>query len=564
MIQEILDEVLDTSLQSDTNPRYTIKDNSGNIINDNVQIDLKTPVVTGGTPLNRATLANLQGDLYTQDRYNVPTITFGKVGGYIQGNLFPTNWAEITTGTQYSSDNGTKIIASSYTPNYEAHKAFDGASNTRWRANIDLEGTQTHYMIVELPEAKKIRKIYIAMFNATTPRISSIIIKGSKDGSNYVALYDIGANLGVEDIPASEITLNNIDYYKFYKIEIHGDASFGIGINEFECREYWEETGENKYINKLELPLTSYETGKIVNIEGNSYILAEGDYTEEHFTSDIIPTFEAGMTTVTNQYGTWEITDESHAKLYDKNDTTGCASSYNAENTYIKSVMSSDYKRFAIKPTKIRVVGKNSYANVLKGVKLDGTVEKIFTIPANSNYYDKTFDIETSNYYTEFHFSLPASSSTSYLYSFEIIEGDIIYGVIQTEAITSFDKPYININNLGEKLINGTIKAGNKYRLVYNGESWDINESKVVTGTFTSVSTIQTIELGFQPDLVICYAVQNNLDTVASSTSSVIGNDVPRILTSAYLDDTYGRIVPNGFSFKASKGTPVYYIAIKL
>lgn len=73
MIQDIKDEVLDVSLQPDIEPRYTIKDNNGNILNDNVRIELKTPVIGNGTPLNRATMANLQGDLYTQDRYNVPT-----------------------------------------------------------------------------------------------------------------------------------------------------------------------------------------------------------------------------------------------------------------------------------------------------------------------------------------------------------------------------------------------------------------------------------------------------------------------------------------------------------
>ena len=76
MIQEILDEVLDTSLQPDVNPRYVIKDNNGKVINDNVQIDLKTPVVQNPTPLNKATLANIQGDLYTQDRYNVPAVGY--------------------------------------------------------------------------------------------------------------------------------------------------------------------------------------------------------------------------------------------------------------------------------------------------------------------------------------------------------------------------------------------------------------------------------------------------------------------------------------------------------
>lgn len=57
---DIKDEVLDTSLQPDNNPRYTIKDNNGKVINDNVQIDLKTPVVEEGTPLNKALVKDLR------------------------------------------------------------------------------------------------------------------------------------------------------------------------------------------------------------------------------------------------------------------------------------------------------------------------------------------------------------------------------------------------------------------------------------------------------------------------------------------------------------------------
>lgn len=72
MFQEFKDEVLDPSLQPDINPRYTIRDNNGKVISDNVQIDMKTPVVQNPTPLNRANIRNLQGDLYTQDRYNIP------------------------------------------------------------------------------------------------------------------------------------------------------------------------------------------------------------------------------------------------------------------------------------------------------------------------------------------------------------------------------------------------------------------------------------------------------------------------------------------------------------
>lgn len=73
MFQDFKDEVLDPSLQPDTNPRYTIKDNNGKVISDDVQIEMKTPVVQNPTPLNRANIRNLQADLYTQDRYSTPS-----------------------------------------------------------------------------------------------------------------------------------------------------------------------------------------------------------------------------------------------------------------------------------------------------------------------------------------------------------------------------------------------------------------------------------------------------------------------------------------------------------
>ena len=60
MLQDIKDEILDTSLQPDANPRYTIKNNAGVVINDNVQIELKTPVIQEGTPFNKALIETIK------------------------------------------------------------------------------------------------------------------------------------------------------------------------------------------------------------------------------------------------------------------------------------------------------------------------------------------------------------------------------------------------------------------------------------------------------------------------------------------------------------------------
>lgn len=67
MLQDIKDEILSGE------PRYTIQDNDGRVINDNVQITLKTTVTQDGTPINKVLFQNLQGDLYTEERYSFPS-----------------------------------------------------------------------------------------------------------------------------------------------------------------------------------------------------------------------------------------------------------------------------------------------------------------------------------------------------------------------------------------------------------------------------------------------------------------------------------------------------------
>lgn len=44
-------------------------------------------------------------------------------------------------------------------------------------------------------------------------------------------------------------------------------------------------------------------------------------------------------------------------------------------------------------------------------------------------------------------------------------------------TITAYENPTLNINGLGAKIINGTIKNGNYYSLIYNGSSWDIQDN---------------------------------------------------------------------------------------
>lgn len=97
---------------------------------------------------------------------------------------------------------------------------------------------------------------------------------------------------------------------------------------------------------------------------------------------------------------------------------------------------------------------------------------------------------------------------------------------------------------------------------------YEVGKTKVVAGSFTTVTagSIDIIELGFQPDLVICYNTANNGYMISSeSTVEGIGYDeVPKIFSRAY-SHSDGKIINNGFQVKAwSDNKKIYYVAIKL
>ena len=59
MIQEFKDEILDTSGQLDNKTRYRIRNNIGEVLQDDVQIEVKTPVTQEGTAINSELLKNI-------------------------------------------------------------------------------------------------------------------------------------------------------------------------------------------------------------------------------------------------------------------------------------------------------------------------------------------------------------------------------------------------------------------------------------------------------------------------------------------------------------------------
>ena len=341
MIQNIKDRVPVNVLSNDA-IRYGIYDEQGKLIRYEY-IKREDEPAEEGTPINRALFSNLQGDLYTQDRYNKPVVEYGEIDEpiLVERDIMPKSWTKISE-TEYHADDGTILTVSSvYGTSDTPDKMFDDSEETRWTNNSN----NTSWAKIEFSHAKKITKMATYLKSASAV-MSSAKILGSNDDEIWDDLYEF--TKWQESLEV--VTLQKPDFYKFYKIEVILASNSRFQFYEWQTYEYYESSG---YIHNLDLPLSSYEVGKIVNIEGSSY-------------------------------------------------------------------------------------------------------------------------------------------------------GDI----------TSFKNPYFNINNLGTKPINGTIEAGEKYKLVYNGESWDVLASKSVTGTVTISATMgETVEVnvGFKPDLVI---VSTNLSTI--------------------------------------------------
>lgn len=208
------------------------------------------------------------GAMFTEavDRYNIPTVTRKVVGDFVTGDIFPKTWTAITAGTKYQSDDGYVITTSSSwsTTSNTANLAVDGSDSTYW-SPVKSSTVQNHTWTIELPEAKKIRQVYLNIYQGGTPDIRSITIKGSTNGTNYITLASLGTSYSGNAI------LDNIDYYKFYQVVINGDSSVGLGIKTFNCVEYWDEQGGYIYPHKLTIPFDEYEINKIINIEGSVY-----------------------------------------------------------------------------------------------------------------------------------------------------------------------------------------------------------------------------------------------------------------------------------------------------
>lgn len=166
----VVDEVLAGS------PRYTIKDNGGTTLYDNVQIDLKTQVTTAGTPLNKALFDSIQTDLNSRllvsnkattaeaqagtndTKYMTPLKVQQKLNSNVSSAINQSGAGTYTICTfanytnakiikirgqiHYGSDKTRLIFNGSSVDGFNSHSVFNGSSvlTLRCANNNNLQG----------------------------------------------------------------------------------------------------------------------------------------------------------------------------------------------------------------------------------------------------------------------------------------------------------------------------------------------------------------------------------------------------------------------------------------
>lgn len=277
MIYDIKDEILSGD------PRYTIQDNEGKAINDNVQITLKTPLLEEGTPLNAALLKNFQGDLYTQDRYlNPPLIKTTVEVNYKTdlmlseenhtGNCIPSNdsdWiADDDTRMAYTSTDGIKLSTTS-TPKSTADAIKGLFTGAGYMTNSGSNYRTYIYATVDFGRYIKIKKLkYIINTNDD----AYLAVYGINEDGTETAVYPLTKCVDNTD---TEIVVSAQGYYKAYKFQIYdtGDTNY-VQARKIEVTSYSDNPvfAITENVFEINLPLTSYENDKIVRLKSTADI----------------------------------------------------------------------------------------------------------------------------------------------------------------------------------------------------------------------------------------------------------------------------------------------------
>lgn len=153
------------------------------------------------------------------------------------GNVFPSNsdeWNERTAGTTRTTSTTGYILESSSTDSSSyLFRICNSQPSNPWDSDT---GSLSQWVILTCPKPEKITKmkIYVTAYSNES-RFGSAIIQGSKDGNTWVDLHTISSY----QTELTEITLENVDYYKYYKVSgTLNNTSARLRIYQWQTSEY--------------------------------------------------------------------------------------------------------------------------------------------------------------------------------------------------------------------------------------------------------------------------------------------------------------------------------------
>lgn len=489
-----------------------------------------------GTPINKALLDEILGNLYSSDRYNEISYNevIGEAKNYTNGNYI----ADFTYDKLQVLGSGTF----SYATGFFNSKTANGVKNG---------------FLIKFRHEVKINTINLNGNQSTsnTSNPMNFIIQVSKDSKTWTNIHTNSTEI-LYTTNGTNVTINSSDYCRYIRVILTHRAESALLYFKITNCQY----KETSYRYSSKIPLLAYEKNKILKVQGGRILRNKASYTDSTVSSNLSPLFTNSYNQFSSDYQRlWKISawgdnddDTLIAKSAFDGDTTTYIGDDRGFGAQIESVPMGDAS-FAIKPTKILV---NAYIYtdlMLYGRKLDGTWDTLKTWPhSKGTTVSETITLSGNTFYTAFKLRTYIFGDDTYpkLYEFRIVAGTIRTGILEDKYTESVNNAYINVNDLGDKKVLEPLSYGSLYDLMYNGEGWAKVQSTSVLGTFNipinnSNDKIIEVKLGFKPKMVFI-TPETGAPTIITTTDLIVTN----------------RITSNGFMYEGAKGSSYNYIAI--
>lgn len=210
MIQAV-DEILDG------NAKFRIKDENGNILYDNLSIELITPATQSGTPLNKALFDSIHSHLLFNGRY--VTLAGVSPSDYTMPYLSGSSHTGYTVNWSYSSSGVSGRPSTAY-------DMFNETKSTTVIINPSATATPERNLTLEIIFPNYINMMTLSGYGHNYVNDQKIRISGRATTSGDYEIINTYTNPS-----ASGITINSNKLYKYIKIEFISSTTTSMSVD---------------------------------------------------------------------------------------------------------------------------------------------------------------------------------------------------------------------------------------------------------------------------------------------------------------------------------------------